>query len=150
VIADGIAKLFPNLFGQPSVILKACDSGAAAKDGSLKIGVVLSGGQAPGGHNVISGIFGGGLMYLVFHKTMLKLVEVFLRLFLFVIVSDYLQERTKGSTVYGFKGGPAGIMKCNYVELSTEFIYPYRNQVSPWPFIYTFFLLFHFSNIYLL
>ncbi|XP_059451576.1 pyrophosphate--fructose 6-phosphate 1-phosphotransferase subunit beta-like [Corylus avellana] len=95
---DGIAKLFPNLFGQPSVILKAGDSGAATKDGSLKIGVVLSGGQAPGGHNVISGIF------------------------------DYLQERAKGSRVYGFKGGPAGIMKCNYVELSTEFIYPYRNQ----------------------
>lgn len=62
---------------------------------------------------------------------MLKLVEGFLRLFLFVIVSDYLQERTKGSRVYGFKGGPAGIMKCNYVELSTEFIYPYRNQVRP-------------------
>ncbi|XP_062153148.1 pyrophosphate--fructose 6-phosphate 1-phosphotransferase subunit beta-like [Alnus glutinosa] len=95
---DGIAKLFPNLFGQPSVILKAGDSGAGAKDASLKIGVVLSGGQAPGGHNVISGIF------------------------------DYLQGRTKGSTVYGFRGGPAGIMKGNYVELSTEFIYPYRNQ----------------------
>lgn len=73
MIADGIAKLFPNLFGQPSVILKAGDSGAGAKekDESLKIGVVLSGGQAPGGHNVISGIFGGRLrliyIYVVFH-----------------------------------------------------------------------------------
>ncbi|XP_028112323.1 pyrophosphate--fructose 6-phosphate 1-phosphotransferase subunit beta-like [Camellia sinensis] len=65
----------------------------------LKIGVVLSGGQAPGGHNVISGIF------------------------------DYLQDRCKGSTVYGFRGGPAGIMKCKYVVLTPEFIYPYKNQV---------------------
>lgn len=54
----------------------------------------------------------------------------FLRFFSFVFVSDYLQGRTKGSTVYGFRGGPAGIMKGNYVELSTEFIYPYRNQVE--------------------
>jgi len=53
-----------------------------------------------------------------------------LRFFSFVIVSDYLKGRTKGSTVYGFRGGPAGIMKGNYVELSTEFIYPYRNQVE--------------------
>ncbi|CAL5361644.1 unnamed protein product [Camellia sinensis] len=65
----------------------------------LKIGVVLSGGQAPGGHNVISGIF------------------------------DYLQDRCKGSTVYGFRGGPTGIIKCKYVVLTPEFIYPYRNQV---------------------
>lgn len=42
---------------------------------------------------------------------------------------DYLQDRAKGSTIYGFKGGPAGIMKCKYVELTTDFIYPYRNQV---------------------
>ncbi|CAL5418192.1 unnamed protein product [Camellia sinensis] len=65
----------------------------------LKIGVVLSGGQDPGGHNVISGIF------------------------------DYLQDRCKGSTMYGFMGGPAGIMKCKYVVMTPEFIYPYRNQV---------------------
>ncbi|RWW30940.1 hypothetical protein GW17_00004466 [Ensete ventricosum] len=42
---------------------------------------------------------------------------------------DYLQERAKGSILYGFKGGPAGIMKCKYVQLTPEFIYPYRNQV---------------------
>ncbi|TXG55412.1 hypothetical protein EZV62_020668 [Acer yangbiense] len=94
---EEIEKLFPNLFGQPSVKLVP-GSVSLAADKSLKIGVVLSGGQAPGGHNVISGIF------------------------------DYLQERTKESKLYGFKGGPAGIMKCKYVELSTEFIYPYRNQ----------------------
>lgn len=49
---------------------------------------------------------------------------------LFGLVLDYLQERTKGSKLYGFKGGPAGIMKCKYVELTSDFIYPYRNQVK--------------------
>ncbi|KAK4363232.1 hypothetical protein RND71_018473 [Anisodus tanguticus] len=93
-----IGKLFPNLFGQPSVSLLPDHSSGAALNHNLKIGVVLSGGQAPGGHNVISGIF------------------------------DYLQERTKGSTLYGFRGGPAGIMNCKYVELTADFVYPYRNQ----------------------
>ncbi|PON52156.1 ATP-dependent 6-phosphofructokinase [Parasponia andersonii] len=93
-----IAKLFPNLFGQPSAVVVPSESDSNESQQKLKIGVVLSGGQAPGGHNVISGIF------------------------------DYLQERVKGSTMYGFRGGPAGIMKCKYVELTPEFIYPYRNQ----------------------
>ncbi|KAK6151342.1 hypothetical protein DH2020_013977 [Rehmannia glutinosa] len=95
---DEIAKLFPSLFGQPSAVLVPGVTSADVSNQSLKIGVVLSGGQAPGGHNVISGLF------------------------------DYLQERTKGSSLYGFKGGPAGIMNCKYVELTTDFVYPYRNQ----------------------
>ncbi|KAI3898192.1 hypothetical protein MKW92_010420 [Papaver armeniacum] len=95
---DEIAKLFPNLFGQPSASLVPNETGLSGSDQKLKIGVVLSGGQAPGGHNVISGIF------------------------------DYLQDRVPGSTLYGFKGGPAGIMKGKYVELTSEFVYPYRNQ----------------------
>lgn len=95
---DEIAKLFPNLFGQPSVKLVPSDSNKVQPDKKLKIGVVLSGGQAPGGHNVISGIF------------------------------DYLQDHAKGSVLYGFRGGPAGIMKSKYVELTAEYIYPYRNQ----------------------
>lgn len=56
-----IAKLFPCLFGQPSASLVPCD-GPVGSDKKLKIGVVLSGGQAPGGHNVICGIFGKNLM----------------------------------------------------------------------------------------
>lgn len=56
--SDEIAKLFPNLFGQPSAMLVASDSDGLPLKDNLKIGVVLSGGQAPGGHNVISGIFG--------------------------------------------------------------------------------------------
>ncbi|KAL0542944.1 hypothetical protein IC582_018025 [Cucumis melo] len=95
---DEIAKLFPNLFGQPSAKLVPSDSSKGQPDKKLKIGVVLSGGQAPGGHNVISGIF------------------------------DYLQDHAKGSVLYGFRGGPAGIMKCKYIELTSEYIYPYRNQ----------------------
>ncbi|CAM8996342.1 unnamed protein product [Rhodiola kirilowii] len=95
---DEIAKLFPSLFGQPAALLQPSEVAELSKEQKLKIGVVLSGGQAPGGHNVISGIF------------------------------DYLQERTNGSIMYGFRGGPAGIMKCKYVELTPEFIYPYRNQ----------------------
>lgn len=46
-----------------------------------------------------------------------------------VFVLDYLQDKAEGSTLYGFRGGPAGIMKCKYVELTSEYIYPYRNQV---------------------
>ncbi|KAK4481764.1 hypothetical protein RD792_012675 [Penstemon davidsonii] len=95
---DEIAKLFPNLFGQPSAVVVPGVTPTAVSNQSSKIGVVLSGGQAPGGHNVISGLF------------------------------DYLQDQAKGSTLYGFKGGPAGIMKCKYVELTTNFVYPYRNQ----------------------
>ncbi|KAI3466537.1 hypothetical protein Pfo_023200 [Paulownia fortunei] len=95
---DEIAKLFPCLFGQPSATLVPEDSIDNSLGQGLKIGVVLSGGQAPGGHNVISGIF------------------------------DYLQDHCKGSTLYGFRGGPAGIMKCKYVVLTSEYIYPYRNQ----------------------
>lgn len=64
VIAEEIAKLFPNLFGQPSAVLNPGGSSVLSKDTSLKIGVVLSGGQAPGGHNVISGIFGQSLALL--------------------------------------------------------------------------------------
>lgn len=68
LIVDEIAKLFPSLFGQPSAMLKPCDPSGALPDKSLKIGVVLSGGQAPGGHNVISGIFGNmNLTMFLFH-----------------------------------------------------------------------------------
>ncbi|RZS14777.1 hypothetical protein BHM03_00046515 [Ensete ventricosum] len=109
MFVDEIAKLFPHLFGQSSANLVPTGADPSDLAGGLRIGVVLSGGQAPGGHNVISGIF--ALVYL------------------FCNVLDYLQERTNGSILYGFKGGPAGIMKCKYVELTPNFIYPYRNQV---------------------
>ncbi|RZB75668.1 Pyrophosphate--fructose 6-phosphate 1-phosphotransferase subunit beta 2 [Glycine soja] len=93
-LGEEIAKLFPNLFGQPSAALVLSDSHVPPVNQKLKISVVLSGGQAPGGHNVISGIF----------------------------------NLAEGSTLYGFRGGPAGIKKCKYVELTSDYIYPYRNQ----------------------
>ncbi|KAF8086439.1 hypothetical protein N665_0625s0004 [Sinapis alba] len=97
--SEEIAKLFPNLYGQPSALLVSDQSDdSVLSDQKLKVGVVLSGGQAPGGHNVICGIF------------------------------DYLEEHAKGSTLFGFRGGPAGIMKGKYVELISDFVYPYRNQ----------------------
>ena len=61
MIADEIAKLFLGLYGQLSVSVVPDQSDAASEE-KLKIGVVLSGGQAPGGHNVISGLFGKGLI----------------------------------------------------------------------------------------
>lgn len=62
-IVDEIKKLFPCLFGQPSAMLVPGVSGNVSQN--LKVGVVLSGGQAPGGHNVISGIF--GKIFFSFH-----------------------------------------------------------------------------------
>jgi len=62
VVVDEIAKLFPGLYGQPSVAVVP-DQDAPSSAPKLKIGVVLSGGQAPGGHNVISGLFGKGLIF---------------------------------------------------------------------------------------
>ncbi|BBN16810.1 diphosphate-dependent phosphofructokinase [Marchantia polymorpha subsp. ruderalis] len=94
---EEIQKLFPNLYGQPHVELVP-SAKPTFTEKKLKVGVVLSGGQAPGGHNVIAGIY------------------------------DYLQEHAAGSILYGFQGGPAGIMKCKYVEITADFLYPYRNQ----------------------
>ena len=56
--ADEIAKLFPHLFGQPSARVVPADVSTFEAGRKLNVGVVLSGGQAPGGHNVICGIYG--------------------------------------------------------------------------------------------
>eukprot|EP00850_Spirogloea_muscicola_P023293 SM000344S13017 [mRNA] locus=s344:86891:91988:- [translate_table: standard] len=96
--ADSIARLFPHLYGQPSVQLAAGQSDLAHPPPVLSIGVVLSGGQAPGGHNVIAGVF------------------------------DYLQSKAPGSQLVGFLGGPAGIMKCRTIEITSEYLFPFRNQ----------------------
>lgn len=80
MIADEIAKLFPGLYGQPSVSVVP-DQSADLSGQKLKIGVVLSGGQAPGGHNVISGLFGKGLI------SMSKLMFFFTLLFFFCFLA---------------------------------------------------------------
>eukprot|EP00761_Pharyngomonas_kirbyi_P014002 gb/GECH01014032.1/.p1 GENE.gb/GECH01014032.1/~~gb/GECH01014032.1/.p1 ORF type:complete len:542 (+),score=179.47 gb/GECH01014032.1/:1-1626(+) len=64
----------------------------------MNVGVVLSGGQAPGGHNVISGVF------------------------------DYIKENNQESRLFGFLGGPKGIFTNKYMEITQENLAPYRNQ----------------------
>ena len=96
--AEEIGKLFPLTFGQPSVQLVGCEGACFDEGRKLKVGVVLSGGQAPGGHNVIAGMF------------------------------DYLEKKAPGSVLYGFKGGPAGIMRNKWVEITGRMLYPFRNQ----------------------
>jgi pyrophosphate--fructose-6-phosphate 1-phosphotransferase len=90
-----IAELFKHTVGQPMV--KFVEGESNLTDKALKVGVVLSGGQAPGGHNVIAGFY------------------------------DALKAANKDSKVYGFLKGPGGVIKGKYVELTDEFVDKYRN-----------------------
>ena len=89
-----IKKLFPNTYGMPTIQFVA---GEAKKYDAVNVGVILSGGQAPGGHNVISGLFDG------------------------------LKKMNPNSKLYGFLGGPSGLVDHKYVELTAEIIDEYRN-----------------------
>ncbi|MBI5833534.1 MAG: diphosphate--fructose-6-phosphate 1-phosphotransferase [Armatimonadetes bacterium] len=94
--AEDIAKRFPETFGQPVATVRAGDlAGRQARP--LKVGVVLSGGQAPGGHNVIAGLF------------------------------DALKAVHPDSQLFGFLKGPGGVIKGKYTELTAESILPFRN-----------------------
>jgi diphosphate-dependent phosphofructokinase len=90
-----IAKLFPNTYGMPIVTLEEGEKGVLKNP--VNIGVILSGGQAPGGHNVISGIFDG------------------------------IKKINPESKLYGFLVGPGGLVDHKYVELTSEIIDEYRN-----------------------
>ncbi|MCR5454743.1 MAG: diphosphate--fructose-6-phosphate 1-phosphotransferase [Bacteroidales bacterium] len=90
-----IEKLFPNTYGLPIVTFENGDKAAANK--ALNVGVILSGGQAPGGHNVISGIFDG------------------------------IKAINADSKLYGFLGGPSGLVDHKYIELTAEIVDEYRN-----------------------
>ena len=90
-----IKELFPNTYGQPIVKITAGEGDL--KTAPLKVGVVLSGGQAPGGHNVIAGLF------------------------------DALKAANKDSKLFGFLKGPGGILKGKYKELTADIIDKYRN-----------------------
>ncbi|WP_319481241.1 diphosphate--fructose-6-phosphate 1-phosphotransferase [uncultured Draconibacterium sp.] len=90
-----IAELFPNTYGMPLVSFEVAD--AAAERQPVNVGVILSGGQAPGGHNVISGIFDG------------------------------IKNIHPDSKLYGFLGGPGGLVDHKYVELTSDIIDEYRN-----------------------
>lgn len=90
-----IAKLFPNTFGMP--IVSFVEGKEEKKHDPVNVGVILSGGQAPGGHNVISGIFDG------------------------------IRRIHPDSKLFGFLGGPGGLVKHEYVELTAEIVDEYRN-----------------------
>lgn len=92
---DAIRKLFPHTYGMP--ILKFEDGGDAPLSGNLNVGVILSGGQAPGGHNVISGLFDG------------------------------VKKLNPANKLYGFVLGPGGLVDHDYIELTAEMIDEYRN-----------------------
>lgn len=91
---EQIRRLFPKTYGLPQVFFK---KGEKKDYPSMNIGVILSGGQAPGGHNVIAGIFDG------------------------------LQACNAGSKLYGFMGGPSGLTENSYRELDAAFIDDFRN-----------------------
>ncbi|MFO8000111.1 MAG: diphosphate--fructose-6-phosphate 1-phosphotransferase [Marinilabilia sp.] len=90
-----IAKTFPNTYGMPVLSFEA--SGEKKDYPAVNVGVILSGGQAPGGHNVISGLFDG------------------------------LKSQNSKSKLYGFLGGPGGLIDNNYKELTADVIDEYRN-----------------------
>lgn len=95
---DIIASLFPNLFGQPVVRFTRRDPANAPPCPKKTVAVVLSGGPAPGGHNVICGMF------------------------------DFIKKLNPQSRLLGFLAGPDGILKNNYIELDDATVAPFRNQ----------------------
>ena len=92
---EKIKALFPNTYGKKEITFQKGQNTSAAK--KQVVGVILSGGQAPGGHNVISGLY------------------------------DALKETNKENVLLGFKGGPDGLLKNDYVEFDDAFIDAYRN-----------------------
>ena len=89
-------QLFPHTYGKP-VATFVTGEGSAAGDRALSVGVVLSGGQAPGGHNVIAGLF------------------------------DALREINSESQLIGFLKGPGGILEDTAIEITPSFVDEYRN-----------------------
>ncbi|NMA74268.1 MAG: diphosphate--fructose-6-phosphate 1-phosphotransferase [Bacteroidales bacterium] len=92
---EEIKKLFPNTYGMP--VLKFVETTEMVDLPAINVGVILSGGQAPGGHNVISGLFDG------------------------------LKKLNGESKLYGFILGPAGLINHEYKELTGDIIDEYRN-----------------------
>lgn len=92
---DQIRNLFKNTYGKPVVTFKNSISMSVSEP--RNVGVILSGGQAPGGHNVIAGLY------------------------------DALKQANSANKLYGFLGGPSGIIDGKYVEFTDEFIDSYRN-----------------------
>ena len=92
---DQIKALFPNTYGKNEITFQKGQNTAENK--KQVVGVVLSGGQAPGGHNVICGLY------------------------------DALKHTNKDNVLYGFKGGPSGLIEDDYLIFDDEYINQYRN-----------------------
>ena len=92
---EEIQKLFPNTYGLPEIRFEKSNTPVQGKP--LNVGVILSGGQAPGGHNVICGLFDG------------------------------IKKINKESKLYGFLMGPGGLVDHKYMELTADIIDEYRN-----------------------
>ncbi|MDD6473693.1 MAG: diphosphate--fructose-6-phosphate 1-phosphotransferase [Bacteroidales bacterium] len=96
-VADqqAIKTLFPNTYGMPLIKFESAEVAMALP--AINVGVILSGGQAPGGHNVISGLFDG------------------------------IKSLNQESRLYGFLMGPGGLVDHKYIELTADIIDEYRN-----------------------
>ena len=92
---EQIQNLFKNTYGKPVVTFKNSISMSVSEP--RNVGVILSGGQAPGGHNVIAGLY------------------------------DALKQANSANKLYGFLGGPSGIIDGKYIEFTDDFIAQYRN-----------------------
>ncbi len=92
---EQIQALFKNTYGKPTVTFESSPTEKTSQP--RNVGVILSGGQAPGGHNVIAGLY------------------------------DALKNANPANKLYGFLGGPSGIIDGKYVEFTDEFIDAYRN-----------------------
>ena len=91
---EEIKKLFPNTYGMPLVEFVP---GEEATQKKMNVGVILSGGQAPGGHNVICGLF------------------------------DEIKKLNPENRLYGFLMGPGGLVDHNYIEITADLLKDYRN-----------------------
>ncbi len=92
---EKIKELFPNTYGKKEITFEKGQNTAEVK--KQVVAVILSGGQAPGGHNVICGLY------------------------------DALKATNKDNVLYGFKGGPSGLIEDKYIVFDDEYIDQYRN-----------------------
>ena len=92
---EKIKALFPNTYGKNEIVFRKGVNTSGSKQ--LTVGVILSGGQAPGGHNVICGLY------------------------------DALKATDPANVLYGFKGGPSGLLEDDYVIFDDAYINRYRN-----------------------
>ena len=92
---EKIKALFPNTYGKKEITFQKGQNTSEAK--KQVVGVILSGGQAPGGHNVVCGLY------------------------------DALKATNKENVLYGFKGGPSGLIEDDYLIFDDEYINQYRN-----------------------